>query len=446
MNKLSINLLLAAGAVTITLGSCLKTEFDARERTSGDADFKSYVAVGNSLTQGYQDAGVHNEAEQQENSYPAIVARQMAKVELDMNDFDQPLVTRNGAGFKKLEVDAQGELGAVDYPEDASWASWGNQSQTYNNLGVAGIAVWQVFGRDNNERIINHAILSGVTLLGGAPLNPYGRFLDFGADPTIPFGGGDTYSYVDKIKQTNPTFFTNWLGNNDVLGWSLAGGDEGETNVPIFGTVKTSPLTPVDEFTTKYDSVLSAFAAKGAEGVCATMPFVTSIPMFTTVDEEYMGVPEIWITEGVTGTVRLKTENDLVLLYALTDLDNGIGYSQADPLDHTLVLDEAEVLMSQNRVVELNAAIVSLSAKYGFGVVDMQGYLEGFKTGFSVDGVDLSARFIEGGVFSLDGVHPNTKGYAVIADKFINAINETYNSNIPNVDINAYKGIIFPND
>ena len=166
--------------------------------------------------------------------------------------------------------------------------------------------------------------------------------------------------------------------------------------------------------------------------------------MFTTVDEEYLGVDELWITDN-SGTVRLKTEEDLILLYALDAIDAGAGSSQSNPIGEDVVLDFEEKEMAQTRSNELNNVIYGLANKYGFGVVDMHGYLEGFKSGFNEDGVDLSARFVEGGVFSLDGVHPNQKGYAIIADKFIDAINLKYGANIPNVEINNYTGIYFPN-
>jgi len=441
MKRESIIILSCIAGLSI---SCKKTQFDEVERTNGDADFTRYVAVGNSLTQGFQDGGVHNEKGQQDNSYPAILARQMAKVQPNMGEFVQPTVPGNGAGFLELEVNAEGELEAVDIPEDPNWENWGDPEVSYNNLGISGIAVWNCYARSNNEGIINHALLGGVTLLGGGPLNPYAKFLDFGEDPLNIFSQDPTFSYVDKIRESEATFFTCWLGNNDVLGWALAGGNEQETNIPLIGSLKLSPLTPVDEFTEKYDSCLAAFAASDAQGVCATLPDVTSIPMFTTVNEEYLGVDELWITDN-SGTVRLKTEEDLILLYALDAIDAGAGSSQSNPIGEDVVLDFEEKEMAQTRSNELNNVIYGLANKYGFGVVDMHGYLEGFKSGFNEDGVDLSARFVEGGVFSLDGVHPNQKGYAIIADKFIDAINLKYGANIPNVEINNYTGIYFPN-
>src|SRR5690606_13533204 len=46
--------------------------------TSGDADFTSYVAIGNSLTAGYMDGTVY--ASGQANSFPSMLAQQFSLV------------------------------------------------------------------------------------------------------------------------------------------------------------------------------------------------------------------------------------------------------------------------------------------------------------------------------------------------------------------------------
>src|SRR5690606_1802120 len=91
--------LIFLGIVLIAI-SCRKVEFDKVDRTYGDADFTNYVAVGNSLTQGYQDGGVYEEG--QRNSYPAIIAAQMKVVTPNMNTFRQPTIYGNGSGYMHL--------------------------------------------------------------------------------------------------------------------------------------------------------------------------------------------------------------------------------------------------------------------------------------------------------------------------------------------------------
>ncbi len=495
----------------VALTSCLKTEFDPRERTSGSADFTNYVAVGNSLTQGYQDGGLHNELSQQENSFPALIAQQMAKVEPKMGTFEQPLVTGDGAGYKKLDaLDPVAGPTIVDVAPDNSWSSWGNKSIKYNNLGIAGVRLIDCVGRDLGEKFVNHAILGGSAIIPGwngqtnEPVNPYARFLDFGGEP--PFG--TPVQYVDHIRNSKATFFTCWLGNNDVLGWATSGGVTDVTNlsIPGLGTIKIvkSELTPQAEFQEKYDSVLTAFKQIGAKGVVATLPDVTSIPFFTTVpynpipltqtdadtlNSNYsaynaglqLAVSGNLITqaeadkrkitfhagednaiviedEGLTDltglglpSIRQATANDLILLTAASEIgrelvagDPTTKYGITVPFNDTLVLIKEEIDTVRNHTMALNGIIKNLASKYGFGVVDMYTFLGTLKSGYTFNGVDFDASYISGGSFSLDGVHPNTKGYAIVANEFIRVINETYGSTIPPVDVNAYNGIIFP--
>jgi hypothetical protein len=56
----------------------------------------------------------------------------------------------------------------------------------------------------------------------------------------------------------------------------------------------------------------------------------------------------------------------------------------------------------------------------------------------------MSTTFVTGGTFSTDGLHLNPRGNAVVANYFIQAINEKYGSTIPQVDETAYHGLIFP--
>ena len=68
----------------------------------------------------------------------------------------------------------------------------------------------------------------------------------------------------------------------------------------------------------------------------------------------------------------------------------------------------------------------------------------GKSSGIQYNGVNYSTTFVTGGSFSLDGVHLTGKGYAVIANEFIKAINAKYKSNLRQVNPNNYSGVKFP--
>ena len=439
-----ITLKILVFSLLLFLTSCLKTEFESFEPKSGSADFSNYVAVGNSLTQGYQDGGLHNERGQQDNSYPAIIAGQMKLANPSLN-FVQPTISGQGAAYMHLAY-RNGEIKVIKaYDEDLTdndpeaihndiaWETWGDTTRKYNNLGVSGIKLVNCLSGGKNTTI-NFNLLQN-------SLNPNGRFLNFGSDAS-------PVTYLDHIKASKATFFTNWLGNNDVLGWSTAGGDD----EPVINSIGISvpglflsQLSDLDEFRIKYDSVLAAFKNMGAQGVCATLPDVTSIPYFNTVTLEAIG-KDVWIKEGADTTIiRKATINDLLLLTASDQMAKGIGFTQSNPLPHTVVLDVNEIAIVQNRTNEINAAIRTLTNSYGFALADMNQFMKTLtNTGLTFDGIEFTPKYIEGGVFSLDGVHPNGRGYAVIANEFIRVINNYYGSNLQPVAVGNYRGITFP--
>ncbi|MNL56613.1 hypothetical protein D3C87_1801180 [compost metagenome] len=61
-----------------------------------------------------------------------------------------------------------------------------------------------------------------------------------------------------------------------------------------------------------------------------------------------------------------------------------------------------------------------------------------------VNGIPVSAAFIQGNLFSLDGTHLTPLGYAITANAFIAAINAKYGSSIPVVNVSKYGGVKLP--
>jgi len=55
--------------------------------------------------------------------------------------------------------------------------------------------------------------------------------------------------------------------------------------------------------------------------------------------------------------------------------------------------------------------------------------------------VSVRAKLDSGGGFSLDGVHPSPRGYAILANAFAEAINAKYGSNLPGVNPLDFTGL-----
>jgi lysophospholipase L1-like esterase len=61
------------------------------------------------------------------------------------------------------------------------------------------------------------------------------------------------------------------------------------------------------------------------------------------------------------------------------------------------------------------------------------------------NGVTITPNFTPPtGAFSEDGVHPNSRGYAFMANIFIRAINAKFTATVPEASIAEYKGVGLP--
>jgi lysophospholipase L1-like esterase len=121
------------------------------------------------------------------------------------------------------------------------------------------------------------------------------------------------------------------------------------------------------------------------------------------------------------------------------------GLTPYTPIDNKYVLDQAEAAMTLDYVNSYNGTIKSVAAAKGLAVFDAFTFLNNIKqSGLLINGVSLNSNYISGGIFSLDGIHLTPRGYAVVANQFISAINKQYNANIPSADISSYNSVKFP--
>ncbi|MDQ7053510.1 MAG: SGNH/GDSL hydrolase family protein [candidate division KSB1 bacterium] len=86
----------------------------------------------------------------------------------------------------------------------------------------------------------------------------------------------------------------------------------------------------------------------------------------------------------------------------------------------------------------MNQIIFEVGSQFNVPVVDIYNLIRRIhKSGIRVGGIHLDTRYITGGFFSLDGIHPTPTGYALIANEFIKAVNAFYSADIPLVDVSA---------
>lgn len=476
------------------------------EITSGSADFSHYVAIGNSLTAGYTDGALFIAGQQ--NSIPNILAQQFALA--GGGEFTQPLTADNIGGLllqgnviqePRLFFNGSGpaRLEAAPTTEITN-----TLSGPFNNLGTPGAKSFHLLAP-------GYGNVAGVAT---GQANPF--FVRFASSP-------QTTILDDAIAQ-DPTFFSLWIGNNDVLAYATSGGagvsQEGNLDPSTYGA---NDITDSNVFAQVYLGLVTALTANGADGVVANIPNVLNIPYFTTVpfaplspantsfgpqiptlnatfaglNQVFaaLGVPERSITFSSTaasavvikdeslpnlsqqitavliqtgmdqgtaalygmlyGQARQANENDLLVLPSSSIIGQvnpqavemlmGMGLPQESasqlavngvtfPLEDRWVLLPSEQDDVTTATAAFNQTIQAVAQQNGLAFVDVNAILnEVATTGVNFDEFSLNARLVFGGAFSLDGVHPTARGYAYIANRFIQAINTTYGSNLPPV-------------
>jgi hypothetical protein len=430
---------IVAGLVWI---SACKPEINTPKPSAGSANFSRYISIGNSLTAGYADGGLYLAG--QLNSYPSIIAKQMQQA--GGGTFTQPL-------FDATQANGSGYLSLTGFNADGTPIT----TPVTSNLAITGIAPIPGFGNvtlyakytgDINNYGVPGIKLAHITYAPYGNLNGYYERMLSGAE------GTHNTAYIDFVTAKPFTFFSNWLGNNDALGYATSGGA---------GDV----LTDKNQFAQLYAYLIGRMTATGAKGVVATVPDVTSIPYFNTitvgavlgaVQKANPTVQAIFINALVSGTTyapRPATAKDLIVLtFPTSKIGQPVvtpygtlpyGLTPYTPIDNQYVLDQNEVALTEDYVTSYNATIEAVAASKGLAVFDAYTFLQDLKLhGIVVDGVALNSNYISGGIFSLDGVHLTPRGYAIVANEFIKAINAKYGSSIPLTDVSNYNGVKFP--
>jgi lysophospholipase L1-like esterase len=359
---------------------------------TGAADFTRYVALGDSLTAGFQSGGLFVGA--QSNSYPALIHRQASG---GASGFQQPLIAEPGIPPKLVLRTITASGIPVITPEPGLGQPTNLGAPAYQNLAVPGADVHDLVATTAAAGGLHQVILR---------------------DPR--------FTALQQALAQQPTFVTLWIGNNDALAAATS------------GIVVDQTLTPLAQFEADFRAAVAAIAASGAEMAIANIPDVTTIPFVTTVPR-FVTLPngQPFNLIGPDGPIGA---GDFVLLSAADDIQAGFGIPTQiggrGPLGNDHVLNAAEVATIRARVQAFNAVIQSEANARGAALVDANAQLARLATrGQNIGGVTLTAAFLTGGIISYDGVHTTNIGNGVVANAFIDAINERFGAEIPPVDL-----------
>lgn len=449
--------------------------------TAGSADFSNYVSLGNSLTAGFTDGALFQAS--QTLSLPNLLSQKFSLV--GGGSFTQPLTNDNigglAAGGARIQnprlvfggagpVGLETLIGPVTVTTDIAL---NNPTGPFNNLGVPGAKSF-------------HLLAPGYGNLANVSLglaNPYFVRMT-GSTPNA--------SVLELAVAQAPSFFTLWIGNNDVLGYATTGGDG------------TNPITPVSGapgvgFDGSYGALIATLTAGGAQGVVANIPNVTDVPHFTTVPhnpvpldaataaavngayapyngglqaafgaltgtglftQEELDARTISFAAGTNNAVviedetltdlgainpafaalpkiRQATEADLIVLPAASFIGtlavpgnpltvNGVAIPLADKWV-LIPSEQAEIAIATEA---FNQIIAAAASQAGLALVDANSLLNQLANGGITSGdFTLTSSLVTGSAFSLDGIHPTARGYALLANEFMKAIDVTYGSN-----------------
>jgi len=424
---------IGAALVLLSIASC-KPTLDEYQASAGSVNFTKYVAIGNSLAAGYADGGLYLEG--QKVAYPNLIAEQLKQV--GGGEFKSPFFSEaqaNGSSYITLTGLVNGQPVTAQVTDKLAYRSDSPKLLTkytdpINNLGVPGMRM----------------DLSMVEGMGSPAGNMYYERLLPDADVMK--------TYFAYSTTQNHTFFSFALGNNDALGWATNGGVV-KINPVTQQPDPTTVLTETARFTAILNGYVTALTMGDKKGVLATIPDVTATPYFTTVTKAALlgavnaasggNFQDVFI-KTKTGNRKSTDKDYFILTLSSAGIfgKNGYGLFESIPVDDMWVLDESEVLQVQKRINEYNEAIKAAAASKNLALADVHGFLNNVKDGVRINGLAVSAKYITGNAFSLDGIHLTPIGNALMANIFINAINSKYGSKIPQVDVAKYRGVKMP--
>ncbi|PQJ21997.1 G-D-S-L family lipolytic protein [Tenacibaculum sp. SG-28] len=460
--------------LTVALTSCdvnneldeiLPEELPVVELNVGTVDFSNYIAVGASFSSGYTDNALFIEA--QNNSFPNIMASKFAMG--NGGEFNQPMMKDNIGGFTnsrqdtvlsppRLYFNGAGPAVLPAIPTTILGAPADNAT-SFNNYGIPGARSF-------------HLVAPGYEQANAY----YGRMT-----PTQA-------TLLEEIVSKQPTFFSlSEIGGNDVLGYATSGGDQSRdaitpigtfnavfrqiadaltaqgakgvlanvpyiTYLPYFTTVPYNAV-PMDAATAAVSNqgfaaynggIQQAFAALVAAGAISqdaadaeiakrTISFAPGQNAVVILDEALTDLTGI---NAQLVSMRQATSDDLLVLTSSSFIGTTVGGNPAlvngvsVPLADNWVLTADEVQEVREATDAYNTTIKAVADEKGLAFVDLNVVLEqAANSALVFDDYIMSTDLVFGGLVSLDGIHLTSRGYALMANKLLEAIDLKYGSN-----------------
>jgi lysophospholipase L1-like esterase len=394
------------------LTGCRSDEaLNAPDLSNNGGLFQRYVSMGNSITAGFQSAGINDSTQLQ--SYAVLLAAQ-AKA-----PFFEPLLNKPGcpAPFDINSTNPPHRLGGGSGTDCALREA--TRLPYVSNVAVPGVTS---FGIESNT-------------------SPFG-----GTNALTQFIlGGRTQ--VKAMMDAHPTFVSVWIGNNDILGALTNGSNPGNPAL----------VTPEPAFEANYGPILDSIQKVGAKAVLVgvgdvgLIPYASSGAIYWCIKNQpacgFTTPAPFPITFQVllncAPKVAFPTSNGdsvfvpwVVGVPKLAAAQAGATTTLDCSVDNEVVLP-SEYKTLRTAVQGYNAYISAQAQHRGWAYVDINA-LEAYRA----DPTKIASfptlptppsqpNVLFGSYFTLDGVHPSAAFHRVFADSIISAVNRTYGTTIP---------------
>jgi len=451
------------------------------DATAGSADFSNYVALGASFSAGFSDGTVFLAA--QSRSFPSIMAGKMAN--MGGGAFIQPLVSDNLGGLTLGgNVIAGPRLffngsGLSVHPGVPTTEVSAILSGPFNNYGIPGAKSFHMVapGYGNvagvalglaNPYFARMASSPAATVLGDAASqgatfftiseiggNDVLAYATSGGSGVVQTGNLDPSTYGSN-DITDPNVFASVF--NSMVTTMTANGAKGAVvtvpsivNLPHFTTVPYNAI-PLDAATagavnagyaTYNASLAAAIGGANALGGLGLTPEQIAAEVAKRTISFSAGQNAVVILDedltDLTGidprlvSMRQATADDFLVLSSSSFIGTGTFPNingLTVPLADNWVLTPEEQNNIQTAVDAYNVSINTIAAANDLAVVDLnQLLIEAAGGGTTFGNFSMSTSLIFGGLVSLDGIHLTSRGYALMANKILEAIDGKYGSN-----------------
>ena len=370
----------------------------------GGEIFRSYVAIGNSLTAGWQSGGINDSTQQQ--AYPRLLAIQMG------TPYRYASLNAPGCPPPVNNFQTQARVGTGSTGTTCLVRSAASVTDVLNNVGVP------------DARVLD-------------PISP--STVASNALTTIILGGK---TQVQRALDARPTFATIWIGANDVLQAAYTG-----ILTPTPG-VSNGIVSTQAQFQASYDLMIKQLldSMPGLKGVLIGVPLASSIPLMSSgaliaaspaaqgALAAVAGKPVV-VNPNCVGSAALITTPLLLNLIKANQIAAQIscqpGVDPTDPrVGNLFVLDPTEGATLAAAINGYNTYIKSKADAIGFGYWDPNPTLTGLPAAQKSPFPSFAATNTFGTAFSLDGVHPSGEGQKIIANNLIAVINTKYGTTL----------------